>query len=45
MNEIKQDNAKEIAKKIRDCYDGHDKTSICCGCGRSDATNPWIRLL
>jgi hypothetical protein len=34
MNEIKQDNAKEIAKKIRDCYDSHDKSDICCQCGK-----------
>jgi hypothetical protein len=35
MNEIKQDNAKEIARVIRDCYDSHDKSDICCQCGRT----------
>ena len=39
MNEIRQENAKEIAKKIRDCYDSHDKSYICCQCGRDDALN------
>lgn len=39
MNEIKQDNAKWIAKVIRDCYDSHDKSDICCRCGRNGATN------
>ena len=38
MNEIKQDNAGEIAKKIRECYECHNKTAICCHCGRHGAT-------
>lgn len=37
MNEIKQDNAKRIAQVIRDCYDSHDKSDICCQCGRNGA--------
>lgn len=39
MNEIKQDNAKEIAKKIRECYEKHDKSNICCECGEKDGGN------